>query len=189
MKNSPALKGFIISFAAVLVAFGIYFVFLAKKNYYVVDNPTSSTYYFKINNGTESIISGGQTVEVSLKKGANRIAVYDANKKALYDSAFNVDKIRGLLNIANQDYYVNTQYYGYNLNKDSLLTALGTTTIDGQPYYGGAKKMNKLYTEDFYYNVNEDYDQLIKNIDKVESRSKIFRKQDYINYYKEYYKF
>lgn len=189
MKNSPALKGFIISFAAVLVAFGIYFFLLAKKNYYVVDNPTSNTYYFKINNGSEAIISGGQTVEVNLNKGKNNIAVYDANKKVLYDSAFNVDKIRGLVNIANQDYYINTQYYGYNLKKDSLLAALGTTKIDGQQYYGRPVKMNKLYSDDFYYNVNEDYDKLIKNIDKVESRSKIFRKQDYINYYKEYYKF
>ncbi len=61
--------------------------------------------------------------------------------------------------------------------------------LTGNHIFGGAKHFNKLYTEDFYYNVDEDYDKLIKNIDKVESRSKIFRKQDYLNYYKEYYKF
>lgn len=49
------------------------------------------------------------------------------------------------------------------------------------------KKVNKLYTEDFYYNVNEDYDKVIKNIQKVEFRTKIFRKQDFLNYYKDYY--
>ncbi|MDR2238322.1 MAG: hypothetical protein LBE92_19530 [Chryseobacterium sp.] len=189
MKNNPSLKGLLIAAVAFIVAFGIYFFFLAKKNYYVVDNPTPDTYYFKINNGSEGIISAGQFVKVDLNKGKNSIKVFDKNKKMLYDSAFEVNKIRGLINIAHQDYYINDQYYGYNLKKDSLLMVLGKTTIDGKEYFGGAKHFNKLYTDDFYYNVNEDYDQLIKNIQKVESRSKIFRKQDYLNYYKEYYKF
>ena len=34
-----------------LIAFGIYYLFLAKKNEYLVDNPTTKTFYFKINNG------------------------------------------------------------------------------------------------------------------------------------------
>ena len=67
--------------------------------------------------------------------------------------------------------------------------ALGNTKIDGEDFVGAPKKFNKLYTDDFYYNVDEDYDKVIKNIQKVESRSKIFRKQDFLNYYKEYYKF
>lgn len=189
MKKDPAVKGFIISVLAVLAAFGIYFLFLAKKNYYVVDNPTPETYYFKINNGEQKIISGGQTVEIDLKKGRNSIQVFDGTNKPIYDSAFEVKKIRGLLNISHSDYFVNTQYYGYNINRDSLIDHLPKTEIDGKLYVGGAKKFNKLYTDDFYYNVNEEYDKLIKNIDKVESRTKIFRKQDYLNYYKEYYKF
>ncbi|SDQ05671.1 hypothetical protein SAMN05421664_0210 [Chryseobacterium soldanellicola] len=189
MKNNPSLKGLFIAVAAFSVAFAIYFLFLAKKNYYVVDNPTPNTYYYKINNGSEGTIAAGQTVPVDLKMGENSIKVFDQNKKMMYDSAFDVKKIRGLINIAHQDYYVNDQYYGYNLKKDSLLLALDKTTIDGKEYYGGARHFNKLYTEDFYYNVDEDYDKMIKNIQKVESRSKIFRKQDYLNYYKEYYKF
>ncbi|KUJ52341.1 hypothetical protein [Chryseobacterium sp. JAH] len=189
MKNNPSLKGLLIASVVFIFAFGIYFFFLAKKNYYLVDNPTPNTYFYKINNGSEGIISAGQYVKVDLKDGKNSIKVFDQNKKLLYDSAFEVSKIRGLINIAHEDYYVNRQYYGYNLKKDSLLLALDKTIIDGKPYFGGAKHFNKLYTEDFYYNVDEDYDKLIKNIDKVESRSKIFRKQDYLNYYKEYYKF
>ncbi|MGE8432675.1 MULTISPECIES: hypothetical protein [Chryseobacterium] len=189
MKNNPSLKGLLIAGVAFIVAFGIYFLFLAKKNYYVVDNPTPNTYYFKINNGSEAVISSGQYVHVDLNKGKNSIQVFDQNKKMLYDSAFEVNKLRGLLNITHQDYYVNDQYYGYNLKKDSLLTALDKTVIDGKDYYGGAKRFNKLYTEDFYYNVDEDYDKVIKNVQQVESRSKVFRKQDFLNYYKEYYKF
>ena len=83
------------------------------------------------------------------------------------------------------------KYYGYgvDIKKDSLLSALGQIEIDGKKYYGGAKHFNKLYTEDFYYNVDENYDKIIKNIDKVETRVKIFRKEDYLNYYKEYYNF
>ncbi|MEG1589482.1 hypothetical protein AB670_01431 [Chryseobacterium sp. MOF25P] len=189
MKNNPSLKGLIIAAVVFIGAFAVYNFFLAKKNYYLVDNPTPNTYYFKINNGSEGVISAGQFVKVDLQKGKNSIKVFDQNKKMLYDSAFEVNKVRGLLNIAHKDYYINEQYYGYNLKKDSLLLALDKTIIDGKQYYGGAKRFNKLYTEDFYYNVDEDYDQMIKNIQKVESRTKIFRKQDYLNYYKEYYKF
>lgn len=188
MKNNAAAKGLLISVLVFIMAFGIYFLFLAKTNEYVVDNPTSETYYFKINKGEQKIIAGGQSVVVDLKKGKNKIEVLDKNKKILYDSAFQVKKIRGLLNIAHQDYYINTQYYGYNLDRDSLLLALGKTDIDGKLYLGAPKKMNTLYSEDFYYNVNEDYDRVIKNIQKVESRTKIFRKQDFFNYYTNYYK-
>lgn len=188
-KKNPQALGFYISVAFALVAFGIYFLFLSKKNEYLVDNPTSNTYYFKINNGEEKIIVGGQYVPVQLNQGKNTIQVLDVNKKPLYDSVFQVNKIRGLINISQSDYYINRQYYGYGINKDSLLLALPRTEIDGKKYFGAPKKFNTLYTEDFYYNVDEDYDKVVKNIDKVESRTKIFRKQDYLNYYKEYYKF
>lgn len=189
MKLSASAKGFIFSLLAAVFAFGIYFLFLQKRNYFVVDNPTAATYYFTLNGGSQNIISAGQTVRVPLKKGKNEIAVFDSGKKKLYDSAFNVNKIRGLLNIAHQDYFIHTQYYGYNLNKDSLIMALGKTRIDGKDYYGAPLKFNKLYTDDFYYNVDEDYDKLIKNIQQVETRTKIFRKQDFINYYKQNYGF
>lgn len=191
MKKNPSTIGFIVSVLMFIVAFGIYFLFLAKKNEYLVDNPTNNTYYFKINNGEEMTIASGQFIKVDLHKGQNKIQVFDDNKKLLYDSTFQVDKIRGLLNISHSDYYINKQYYGYgvDIKKDSLLSALGQIEIDGKKYYGGAKHFNRLYTEDFYYNVDENYDKIIKNIDKVETRVKIFRKEDYLNYYKEYYNF
>ncbi|PTT67811.1 hypothetical protein DBR25_20835, partial [Chryseobacterium sp. HMWF001] len=110
MKNNPSLKGLLIAVVAFIVAFGIYFLFLAKKNYYVVDNPTPDTFYYKINNGSEGVIAGGQTVSVDLNQGKNSIKVFDRNKKLLFDSAFEVKKIRGLINIAHQDYYINDQY-------------------------------------------------------------------------------
>ncbi|PIE50154.1 MAG: hypothetical protein CSA38_04480 [Flavobacteriales bacterium] len=188
MKNNASLKGLIISALAFVGAFAIYFFFLAKENYYLVDNPTPDTYYFKINDGKEKIIAGGQSLQVDLKKGKNDIKVFDAEKKLIYDSIFEVKKIRGLVNIAHQDYYIHTQYYGYNLDRDSLIMSLGKTKIDDKLYLGAPKKMSKLYSDDFYYNIDEDYDKLIKNIQKVESRTKIFRKQDFLNYYSNYYK-
>lgn len=166
----------------------MYFLFLAKKNYYLVDNPTNQTYHFKVNGGKEQVITAGQQFQIELKKGENKVTVSGADQKLLFDSAFTVKKDRGLLNIAHQDYYINEQFYGYGLNKDSLLVARGATEIDGKNYLNSPKKFNKLYTEDFYYNADEDYDKVIKNVQKIESRTKIFRKQDYLNYYKEYYK-
>lgn len=189
MKKNPALAGFVYSVLATALAFGVYFLFLEKENYYLVDNPTPETFYFKINNGEEKIISAGQYLKVDLDKGKNAIKVFNEDKKILMDSTFEVKKLRGLINITLSDYYVHRQYYGYDLNKDSLLVAVGQTKIDGEMYYGAPKHIKKLYTEDFYYNIDEDYDKIIKNIDKVESRTKIFRKQDFLNYYKEYYKF
>lgn len=189
MKNNAAVKGFIISILMVVFAFGVYFLLLAKKNYYLIDNPSRNIYYFKINNDSEKIIAAGQSLKVNMEKGVNKIAVFDQNKKPIFDSTFQVKKIRGLLNISHQDYYIYRQYYGYNLNKDSLLRTQKSLVIDGIRYLGGAKHFNKLYTDDFYYNVDEDYDKIIKNIADVESRTKIFRKQDFINYYKSIYKF
>lgn len=189
MKISPATKGLIISVIAVLFAFGVYFLFLAKKNYYLVDNPTGETYYFRLNKGDEKIIAAGQMLKVNLNKGKNGIQVFDGKKELLYDSAFMVNKNRGLLNIAHQDYYINEQFYGYDLDKDSLLSARKTTVIDGKKYVNAPKHFNKLYTDEFYYNIDEDYDKIVKNVQKVESRTKIFRKVDFLNYYKEYYKF
>ena len=190
MKNlSPSIKGLIISLLTMGIAFAIYFVFLSKPNYYLVDNPTPETYYFKLNNGEEKILSAGQFLKVNLDKGKNSIKVFDQNKRMLYDSAFTVNKVRGLLNITNKDYYINNQYYGYGLNRDSLMSAKPGIEIDKKQYLGDVKKTNKLYSEDFYYNVDEDYDKIVKNVAKVESRTKIFRKQDFINYYKNYYNF
>lgn len=190
MRNlSASTKGLIFSLLAMALAFAIYFLFLAKRNYYLVDNPTPETYYFKINKGEEKILSAGQFLKVELNKGKNSIVVFDQNKKLLYDSAFTVNKIRGLLNITSKDYYVNNQYYGYGLNKDSLFATKPGLEIDKKLYLGDVKKINKLYTEDFYYNLDEEYDPIIKNVAKIESRSKIFRKQDFINYYNNYYHF
>ena len=186
-KISASTKGLFISLLLCIVAFAIYFIFLAKKNEFLVDNSTNETYYFQINNGKEQTITSGQYFKVDLNKGKNDIKVFDKEKKLLYDSAFEVKKLRGLLNIAHQDYFVHTQYYGYNISKDSLLLTLEKTKIDNNLYLGSPKKFNSLYTEDFYYNIDEDYDGLIKNVQEVESRSKIFRKQDFLNYYKEYY--
>ena len=59
MKKNPSTIGFIVSVLMFIVAFGIYFLFLAKKNEYLVDNPTNKTYYFKINNGKEMTIASG----------------------------------------------------------------------------------------------------------------------------------
>ena len=189
MKISPSTKGLIISVITVFVAFGIYNFFLAKRNYYLVDNPTEKTYYFKINNGEEKTITAGQKFQVDLNKGKNQIKVFDNQKKMLFDSAFTVKKNRGLLNIAHEDYYTNEQFYGYGLNKDSLIATRRQTNIDGKMYVNTPVRFNKLYTDDFYYNIDEEYDAVVKNIQKVESRTKIFRKFDYLNYYKNYYKF
>lgn len=189
MKISPSTRGLFIAIISTVLAFGIYFLFLAKRNYYLVDNPSDNSYYFEINNNGEKIIAPGQKLKVNLNLGKNEIKVFDGEKKFLYDSSFTVNKIRGLVNIAHQDYYINEQFYGYGLDKDSLIAVRKQTNIDGKMYVNDPKLFNKLYTDNFYYNIDEDYDKVVKNIQKVESRTKIFRKVDFLNYYKNYYQF
>ena len=101
---------------------------------------------------------------MDLNRGKNSIKVFNQNKQLMYDSAFTVEKVRGLLNITHKDYYINTQYYGYGLNKDSLLAAKPGIEIDKKHYLGDVQKTSKLYNENFYYNLDEDYDKLIKNV-------------------------
>jgi len=187
MKSlSASAKGFVFSFLGVILAFLVYFIYLKKENAYLVDNPTPNIFYFIANEGEEKIITSGQYVIVNLNKGENKIKVFDKDKKMLYDTVFIVRKSRGLVNITNEDYYINRQYYGYNINKDSL-RANYHVDVDGETLFTDAMKVSDLYIEDFYYNINEKYDKIVKNIQKIESRTKIFRKQDFLNYCKNYY--
>jgi len=182
MKKNTPLFGFLVAFGAVLFAFAV-----KKPNYYLVDNPTADTYYFQVNNGPEKIITSGQFIKVDLKQGTNTIKVADAGHRLLFDSAFTVTQPRGLVNITHHDYYIHNQYYGRQLNKDSLLLA-HHAVIDGEVFPGDIRHSNKLFEENFYYNLDENYDRVIKNIQKVESRTKIYRKQDFLNFYKENYR-
>ncbi len=185
---SPAIKGLFFAIASMGISFGIYFYFLQKQDVYLADNPTNTIYYIKVNEDQEKIIGPGESLAVTLNKGSNKIQTYDAKKSLILDTAITVKKDRGLLNIAKKDYFIYTQYYGYNLNKDSLLATQSTIDIDGKKYYGGAERFNQLYTEDFYFNVNEPLDKVIKNIQKVETRKKIFRKEDFLQFYHDNYK-
>lgn len=189
MKLSAAQKGLLWSLGFMVLAFFIYYQFLRKKNYYVADNPTDHTYYLQINNEQKKIIAAGQSLHIDLSQGKNRFKIFQPENQLLKDTVVEVKKSRGLINLAAKPYYIYRQYYGYNLNKDSLLLTQDQISIDGKKYFGGAKEFTGTYTEDFYYNVDEDFDKVIKNIDKVESRTKIFRKQDFINYYNTIYKF
>jgi len=81
MKKNAPLIGFLSAFGVMLLAFIIYFLFLAKKNEYLVDNPTSKTFYFKINNGDEKIITAGQYVKVDLNRGKKNEIKFLMNKK------------------------------------------------------------------------------------------------------------
>lgn len=189
MRLSPSIKGLLIALLLTGLSFAVYFVFLSKKNYHVADNASDQTVYMQLDSQEKKIIGAGESLHLQIPNGKHTIKISDKNGNLIKDTIFTVTKQRGLINLTGSPYYIYTQYYGYNLNKDSLLAALPKTVIDGKSYYGGAKEFKGLYTEDFYFNVDEDLDKVIKNIQKVETRKKIFRKQDFLNHYQETYKF
>ena len=186
MNLSAPTKGLLWSLLSFGMAFGIYFLFLKKENSYLADNASLQTMYLSINGGAVLSVAPQQSIKVNLNKGKNQVKLLDEQQKPVFDTTFEVHKTRGLLNLAKVDYYINRQYYGYNVNKDSVFL-ISKTQIDGKLYQGDVQKTKAFYSEKFYYNLDEDYDPIIKNIDKLESRSKIFRKTDFINYYKQYY--
>lgn len=186
---SPSAKGLLVSVAAALAAFAAYFFYLKKENTYLADNASAKTCTFSLNEQAPIILAGGQNIAVNLKKGKNHIQIWDEAKNVRKDTIFEVKKPRGLLNIGQEDYVINTQYYGYNINKDSLLVASPKTKIDGKLYVGAPEVFRGIYTENFYYNVDEDYDRIVKKIQTRESRSKVFRKADFLAFYQKYYQF
>ena len=179
--NAPTL-GFIIAFSASVISMLIYFVFLQKDHYFLIDNPTNKPIELTINQ-VKYQIESNQNQKVELEKGYNTIQFKDKNGQ-IKDTFFNVNSQRGVINPTLNEYITFTQYYGYIPNKDSLMTSK-STTINNKIYFGDLKQENSIFISDFYFNLDEDYQKLIKNIDTLERRKKIFRKADFINFYEE----
>ncbi|WP_068595698.1 hypothetical protein [Vaginella massiliensis] len=184
MKRNPALVGFLV----VLVTFGvlyiIYSTFLEKKMGYVIDNPSSEQLALDIN-GKEFVIAPNQTMRIDLMRGENRVKYVYRDRKI--DTVINIKKANGLLNPTGETYYTFKRPYGMRNNVDSLFKS-NHITIDDKVYFGSILKSDRLYIENFYYNLDEDLPKIfIKKGEKHTDLMKIFNEKDFKQFYFENY--
>ncbi|MCB9202593.1 MAG: hypothetical protein H6604_06050 [Flavobacteriales bacterium] len=185
-KISPSLLGFLIAVILSVGSMAVYFVFLQKDEFYLLDNPTSKPTVVELND-VKYHLQPYEQKKVDLNKGRNSIKIYDDKNKIIRDTFFNVETKRGVINPTFNKYYIFTQYYGHVENKDSLMLS-ESMNIDNKNYFGKIEADSTLFISDFYFNLNEDFQKVIKNIDSLERRKKIFRKKDFIDYYTNNYR-
>ena len=103
-----------------------------------------------------------------------------------------------MLNPTGAEYYTFNRPYGVRENVDSLFKS-SHVTIDDKVYFGNIKKSNKIYIENFYYNLDENFPKLFFNKEgeafsysfstKKErtNLTKIFNEEDFKQFYFENY--
>ena len=184
MKKNPSLVGLVMIFAILGVIVIIYNLFLNKKDGYVIDNPTDQTINIKISDANYTI-APQQNVRIDLDLGKHTIQ-YDYKGKNV-DTVIQIRRASGVINPTLQDYYVFTRPYGHRENVDSIFKSRHIA-IDNKAYLGIITKEQGLYIEDFYYNLDQDYPRIfLKSSDKTTDLSKIFRKEDFKQFYFENY--
>jgi len=184
MKKNPSLIGFLLILGALGVIVLVYNLFLSKKDGYVIDNPSDKTINIVIDKENYTI-APQQFVRLDLQKGKRKFQ-YEFNGKKI-DTVIEIRRASGLINPTLTDYYIFTRPYGNRPNKDSIFTSQHIA-IDNKAYLGIITKAQNLYIEDFYYNLDQNYPKLfIRNDEKKTDLSKIFRKEDFKQFYFENY--
>lgn len=183
MKRNPSLIGLLVTIGIVLCSYGVYKLFLEKKDSYLIANPSRESIHLKIDE-KDYIVAPKQTTEIKLSPGEHKIN-FELNGKTI-DTTFYVKYYNGVLNPTQSDYYTFTRPYGPARNKDSLFTTQ-TITIDEKIFYGNIKHSNDLYIQGFYYNLDQNYPKFFLNKGPKTDLSKIFSKEDFKQFYFENY--
>lgn len=183
MSNKKSLIGLLI--AVLLCAFSImwYKFFLENKDEFLLDNPTSAS--IKVNfNGKNYILGSGQTIKIPVNKGNNTLSsTSEQGNVLLKDTVIYISNLtRGLINPTRANYLTFKRYYGSIKNLDSLYKA-HETHIGGKLYVGEIKKYNKVLIQDFYLNINQNFPKIINKTDSIESRVKLFREDQFLEFY------
>ncbi|MDO5654775.1 MAG: hypothetical protein Q4G27_01385 [Flavobacteriaceae bacterium] len=181
-KISPNLLGFIIALFVTIISLWIYFNYIQKKNYQLIDNPTQQTLQVQIGDN-QYIVAPGQQLQISLPTGQYNIQTQTLNDTLSYpQTSFEVTKQRGLINPTLATYYIYGMPYGPRVNKDSIFENL-KTTFKGKTYSGDLQIDSAVYTENFYYNMNENFPGLTIKSENEALRKKIFRENDFKQFY------
>ena len=185
-KLSPNLLGFIIAVLICVVSLWIYFAFIQKKSYQLIDNPGENNLVVTVDE-RELLIGPKQQVEIELNPGIHTIKAQIENDSVILDATpFKVIKKRGLINPTLSRYYIYGMPYGPNINKDSIFENL-KTTFQGKTYLGDLQIDSAIYVDEFYYNLNEDFPKVTLKSENDTLRRKVFRENDFKQFYFKYY--
>ena len=184
--QNPKILGFLIALLFAILTMWYYFEKIDQENYFLIDNPSAETVKIKLDENSYTL-AAYQSTKIQLNKGKHSF-ISTINDSVIVRDSFMIDsEIRGLLNPTLSDYIIFTEYYAQNINKDSLLKA-HSKIIDSVKYYGEISEENQFFIKDFYLNEDQEYLKVIKKMDSISKVTKIFRKENFIDFYKQYYK-
>lgn len=180
-KINPSLLGLIISAFFAIGCYFIYQYFIAKKSEHIVDNNSTNFLKIKIDNKTYSI-APQQNISIHLPIGKHNLIVKNEKDSILEQTDFEVKKSRGLINLNRKPYFIFSLPYGPKINTDSIFKN-NFTTYGDKKYYGILDIDSALYMENFYYNINESFPSITISSQNSNLRSKIFREDDFKQFY------
>lgn len=182
MKANASFLGFSIAVILTILSFWGYTYFFKKKSDHIIDNPSRYTINIQLDKD-HYILAPQQQVKLHLSKGEHLITVKtDKDSLLIEQQPFTVKKDRGTLNPTLSTYFIFALPYGLKVNKDSIF-AKNTHFYKGKTYYGELSIDSSLYIENFYYNLNETFPKVIKKSENKSLRTKIFRENDFKQYY------
>lgn len=183
MKKNPAITGLFVTIGLVILFYGVYKVFLEKKDSYLITNPSDEYLKVQLDNQTYTV-APKQITEIEMDGGKHHLKFTYKGKET--DTVINVTRFNAIINPTKADYYVFVRPYGAGRNRDSLFTSQ-TLTIDEKVFYGNIKHYNGIYIQDFYYNLDQKYPQFFLKKGVPTNLSKIFSKEDFKQFYFENY--
>lgn len=185
-KLSPNLIGFLFALVASIVIMIVYFQFIEKERYFLMDNPTESTIYVTLD-GKEYVVSPRQQIKLNLKRGEHSMEVIsEVDSLNFPKTDFVIHNVQGLLNPTRSVYFTFAMPYGPMVDKDSIFGEL-KVNFEGKTYYGDIQIDSSVYNENFYYNLDEHFPKITKRSQNKELRIKIFRVGDFKQFYFENY--
>lgn len=184
MLNKNSLQGLCIAISIGLISFFIYKIYIEKNDEFLLDNPSNDEIKV-ILNGKSYLLAAGQSLSIPVISGKNTISSQDIHGKSiLKDTFFVITKnTRGLINPSLSTYFTFRRYYGHIKNMNSLYQA-HRRKIDGKEFMGEINEYSQLIIQDFYYNINQNFPKIINKVDSIESRVKLFRKNQFLEFYR-----
>jgi len=184
MLSKSPLQGLLVAIFIVLVSILIYNLYIKKNDEFLLDN-SSDKQIKVVLNGKDYFLAAGQSLTVPILAGKNTISSQDINGNSILKDTFFVinGNKRGLINPSFNTYITFRRYYGHIKNIDSLYK-VHRKRIDGKEFIGEVNEYNQLLIQDFYYNINQNFPKIITKVDSIESRIKLFRKSQFLEFYR-----